>query len=375
MRALRTLHRWIGVAVAAPILLVALSGGLLLLRDPYYRARYPSLARPVAEHATAEYARILTHIERTFEGDRLRLVRFPREGVNAFHVYLDGEGEAFIDASDGRLIARWRTWDDPAAFFFDLHAHLLAGEPGEVLNGLVAVLATGLLATGFVLAVRHLSRGVSARLLPRRRTRGEVLGSHLSVGALVSLPILAFTATGAGLVFYQPLSAALAAVWGADRIPSARVAHEPGRTRADWTVVLATLASTLPDGVTTMYYPGTAANAVSTFRKRVPGESHPNGRSYVLVHPYDGTVLQDIDARAQGMGMRAMHALYPIHAAKIGGGAVVVLAGVSAVTLAWLSVSGVWSVFGWRRRQSQPERLNPTKSAPQAAAMVPSDSG
>ena len=44
MHALRLIHRWIGIVLAVPVVLVAVSGSLLLARDPYYRARFPAVA-------------------------------------------------------------------------------------------------------------------------------------------------------------------------------------------------------------------------------------------------------------------------------------------------------------------------------------------
>jgi uncharacterized iron-regulated membrane protein len=95
-----------------------------------------------------------------------------------------------------------------------------------------------------------------------------------------------------------------------------------------------------------MYYPGNGTNAVLTFRKSLPGEWHPNGRSYVLVNPYTAGVEQTIDARAQGAGTRAMHAMYPLHAAKVGRWLLIPLASLAAAALAWLAISGGWSYLG-----------------------------
>jgi uncharacterized iron-regulated membrane protein len=93
------------------------------------------------------------------------------------------------------------------------------------------------------------------------------------------------------------------------------------------------------------------------FRKRLPGEWHPNGRSYVLIDPYSAAVVQAIDAREQGMGTRVMHAIYPVHAAKAGGPAMIGAAALAALALTWLGIGGVWvwvaRQLAWRRRTRQ----------------------
>jgi uncharacterized iron-regulated membrane protein len=99
-----------------------------------------------------------------------------------------------------------------------------------------------------------------------------------------------------------------------------------------------------------MYYPGSAENAVMTFRKSLPGEWHPNGRSYVLVDPYRAQVVQAIDARAQGAGTRLMHALYPVHAAMVGGAALIAVALLASAGLTYLAVGGSWAFVARRAR-------------------------
>lgn len=89
------------------------------------------------------------------------------------------------------------------------------------------------------------------------------------------------------------------------------------------------------------------------FRKRRPAEWHPNGRTYVLIDPYTAEVVQAIDAQAQGAGTRFMHALYPVHAAKIGGAAMTTAAAMAAAALVWLAASGTWAYVGMRRRRRQ----------------------
>lgn len=75
----------------------------------------------------------------------------------------------------------------------------------------------------------------------------------------------------------------------------------------------------------------------------------------MLVDPYSARVLQSIDATAQGRGTRIVQALYPLHAAMVGGGVVVAVAVVGAMGLAWLSWSGMASyVLAWLARRRVP---------------------
>lgn len=345
LQALRQVHRWVGLVVALPIVLVALSGGLLVFRDSYYRVRWPIVAEERTNAEIAAQPRILDTIERRFAAEGIRIVKFPRDGVNAFHVYLADDGEALVDPRSGAEITRWHSTSDPAAFLFDLHANLLMGARGEVLNGYLALLLVCLALSGVLLWVPRRKTAFRIReALPRRFTPASMLRSHAASGVLLAAGVVLFAATGAGLVFYAELG------WIASRLLDAAPVETPSavirpesRPRASWSRLLAAANGALPESGPAMYYPGPTTNAVVTFRKKLPGELHPNGRSYVLVDPYTAAVVQTIDARSQGAGTRALHALYPIHAAKVAGIPLATLAVLSGLGVAWLALGGAWS--------------------------------
>lgn len=342
MHALRLIHRWIGIFVALPVVLVALSGGLLLARDPYYRARWPIVAEPLSAADIERQAALLTAIEHHFVSPGVRTIKFPREGVNAFHVYLADASEALVEPRTGSVIAHWRWNSDPAAFLFDLHANLLITAQGRTLNGYLALVLLFLALSGLVLWIpRRRSTFRLRHALPRNVSRAALLRSHAAAGVCLLVPVIVFAGTGAALVFYEPFSHVLSRAF--DRrelaVPSAIVT--PRTTPAASLIeVLRAVTSALPEAGPTMYYPGRGSNVVLTFRKRLPGEWHPNGRSYVLVDPYSARVVQAIDARSQGAGTRFMHAMYPVHAAKTGGPLLVVAGVVAAAGLGWLSFAG-----------------------------------
>jgi uncharacterized iron-regulated membrane protein len=363
---LRIIHRWVGLVLALIVAAVAVSGGLLLLRGPYERAVYPPLAKPYATPLTTEAlareAAVVASIEKRFRQDGgVRTLKFPREGANAFHVYLDDESEAFIDPERGDLIARWTWHDSLPAFLFELHAHLLAENAGKTINGIAALFMLFLTLTGVILWWPRKSGAFRLRRwMPRNVSPGELLRSHAASGAVAAFPILVFAATGAAIVFYVPVNAALSAMFDqrtpmkpdavvaparagkAGEVGEAGEPGEPGQTAEmrPWAERIARVRATFPEGDLVMYSPGRGKNAAQSFRLRLPGEWHPNGRSYVLLNPYDSTVVQSIDARQQGLGTRIAHAIYPVHAATVGGLPYLLFTIVAAVGLAWLAIGG-----------------------------------
>jgi uncharacterized iron-regulated membrane protein len=70
---LRSIHRWLGLVLAVVVLAVAASGGLLLLRDPYYRAAYPVVQARITAGQIAARSDVLTSIESRWRAEGVQL--------------------------------------------------------------------------------------------------------------------------------------------------------------------------------------------------------------------------------------------------------------------------------------------------------------
>ncbi len=354
MRLLRVVHRWLGLLLALIVVAVASTGGLLLLRDPYYRLAYPALARPVTPEETARRPEVLAIIESQWRHRGVRLVKFPQEGVNAFHLWLTDGREAFVDPRTAELIDEWHWSERLPAFVFELHAHLLAEPNGTVVNGVAALFVVFMGITGVVLWWPGRRRAYRlSGAIPGQTTPAALLRSHAAIGVIALVPVLLFAATGAAIVFYDETARVVTPLLDSRpaMVPDAHVSPVDA-PRRPWSEILDALGRTFPDGQDVFYYPGNAQNARLMFRKRLPGEWHPNGRSYVLIDPYTASVVQAIDARAQGAGTRVMHAIYPVHAAKVGGAWMVIAGAIAAAGLTWLAAGGAWVWAGRRARQA-----------------------
>lgn len=344
MGVLRQLHRWIGLLLALIVVVVSISGGLLLFRAPYYASVYPTVTTPATDAQVARRAEVLARIEADWRGVGVQLVKFPRPGMNAYHLWLRDGSQAFVDPNDGSLIDRWQRFERLPALLFELHAHLLADETGTVLNGVAALFVLFMSLTGIVLWWPARAAYQPARLVPATTARAELLQSHAAAGFVAFLPIVLFVATGALMAFYAPVNRALSLMIDG-RAPAQADARVTPRADAGlpWGTLLPVIDGVLPEGDTVYYYPGTADNARLMFRKRVPGEWHPNGRSYIVIDPYTGDVVQTIDARQQGAAVRFMNTIYPLHAATVGGPLMIGAGALAAVALTWLAAGGAWT--------------------------------
>jgi uncharacterized iron-regulated membrane protein len=85
----------------------------------------------------------------------------------------------------------------------------------------------------------------------------------------------------------------------------------------------------------------------------------------VLMNPYDGAIVQAIDARQQGFGTRLAHAIYPVHAATLGGIPYLLFTILGAVGLAWLAIGGA---AAWLQKYRITRRLSPAAAAKRTAS-------
>lgn len=348
MKILRLLHRWLGLFVSLLVIAVALSGGILIFHDSILRVTWPELAHPLQPGQAHSYPAILTRVEERYREPGIQLIKFPDRGMNAFHLWLKDGSEVLVHPSSGDLISRW-TWKETwTGVLFELHTNLMSGERGEQVNGYLGLLIVGFVLSGLVLWWPQRRTFRLRFAVPLAMSPAHFIRAHSAIGVIFAAGILLFVVTGVTMVFYRPFINTVTTVLDSNppMVPVARV--EPtAQPVQPWAAILETVAKTFPEGKLVYYIPPRQDNAVMTFRKRMPGEWHPNGRSFILLHPHTGEVLQAIDARQQQLGMRLMEKAYPLHASKVGGVPYVVLAICTSGALIALGVLGCLS-YGFR---------------------------
>lgn len=134
------------------------------------------------------------------------------------------------------------------------------------------------------------------------------------------LAVLALT--GAGLVFYGTTGRLLDTVTGSRAMPpppasSPERAGEDvrplGRDPAALHRAWRDARSALPEAAFTYLILPSEPDGAVAFRGRMPGELHPNGRSFVWYDRWTGERLRVDDATRADLGPRLLHALYPVH--------------------------------------------------------------
>jgi uncharacterized iron-regulated membrane protein len=122
------------------------------------------------------------------------------------------------------------------------------------------------------------------------------------------------------------------------------------RARIEYEAGLQTALGRLPGAEASFVYVPQSPTAPLTVRLRTPPEWHPNGRSFVYLHPTETTVLRVDDARTAPGGAQLLQTFYPLHVGAVGGIIVKWLYVVLGLAPAVLTVTGtlIWYTR-WRR--------------------------
>lgn len=153
------LHQAVGVAAAAFLLLSALTGTVLVLRDCFKEG--PPPAAPVVERPLALEALVARAVA-AGPGDPVTDIALPGEPDRPYQFFLDDDDETIVYlAGDGALLGTRKTAQGFTRTLFRLHTGEIAGLPGEALTFLGGLSLLVLVVSGLMMIVsrRRARRG------------------------------------------------------------------------------------------------------------------------------------------------------------------------------------------------------------------------
>lgn len=337
LRGLLQVHRWLGLALALPLLVIVLSGALLLFKDTLWvpgewRAGELSVAQ-----SDAALARFLgddsawLFVDVAAPGRAFHVVGYADEHALPLRV-----GATATEAPPPRLAV--------AETLFALHTQLLAGESGKWLIRVLGPLAVVSLLVGFLVWWPR-RRGWRRRdLQPASTTRLGLLRLHLAWGAAALVALLPLLLSGA-LLAHNPTMRAWLKPLGPVPAPLSEDIAARYFTPGDPAAALASARSLWPEGRLTQLARRAAGSPEITLKFQLPGERHPNGRSTITLDLDSGKVVGLRDARLGGLPAAYDDYLYGFHIAHLGGvlqawlwlaSALALLLLIASGTVAWL---------------------------------------
>lgn len=356
MELVRLVHAWAGAVLSLILAVLGLTGALLVFEDDWVRLTAP--ADPAALSADPATLGAAAQAVQARYGDAISSVVFAGGDLDAHKVYM-GERFAYADA-DGAVLAQWTGNARAEAWVFDLHHHLLAGEAGKIVGGVAGLAGALLVVTGLVVWLPAW-RATGLRVWPASARRRDLVASHRNLGLVFALPVFLLCLTGGAIVFHDPTRAVLEAVAPGPAAPAAPPVVGAGPV--DWPTALAAAQAAFPQArIRTAGLPS-APGQPATVRLRQPEEWHPNGRTVALIDPATSRVVGTVDAQALGGGVRLQNALYPIHAASVGGWAYDLVVAGAGLALAGLGGIGLWSFLVKPRRRRRAEAVRASAAA------------
>lgn len=367
-RLLILLHRWLGLALGALILISAVTGAAIAWRDHAWRWQHPELAAPAPELSDERLAAAVEYLIRRHHSDGLRLLAPPRPGLAGWRLWL-GDGEQALYSADGaRLLARWQESRSPFGIMLALHEDLLAGTAGRWVMGAVGAGTVVLSILGLLIWLRRPRRPRLKELLPRRAFRGPWLVAHRQWGVLVAVPALIIMVTGTLMAW--------STLWR-DALPEPErfSAPAPADTPAALTPAIGALRGHWPEAQLSFIDVSQLDQGRLSGRLRQPGELHPNGRSSLTVNLH-GAPVERYDALVSGPVAMVDDLVYPLHSGRVDVPGWHLLVVVSGVVLTGLAISGfvTWLAAPGRSRsrssraglRGTTERAHPADPAPLA---------
>lgn len=345
-RAWLVAHRWLGLAVAAVLVLAGLTGALLVALEPVDEAVNERLFA-VADPGPLALGPALDTLRADFPPGTPFVLRPPRAPGESLQVFARGDwkGTVFLHPSTGEELGRRSEDEGFFNFLFVLHTSLFAGDTGKAVLTLAALGYLLMLLSGLILWwPRSWRAGLSVRI--DRGATPALLDLHRVGGAVFGLVVAVSVMSGAYMAWH-PIARWVSAAMGQAQSSAPAVPARAGE-RLPLDRIVARAQAVFPAGmVGYVQVPGSDVSPVRV-RLRLPDDPHPNGLTSVWLHPRSGEVLAAHRWTELDLGTRAYSFIYPLHVGELGGTPVLVATLVAGLLLVGFGVSGCW--IWWSRR-------------------------
>lgn len=350
-RLILTLHLVLGLGVGLILVSAGLTGSVLVWRQEIDALLDPELLRADRGPARAPLQQVLETVKGAYPEVPIVQFRLPKSPESTIEVVGGGAEplQIFVDPYRAEILGARGETETFVNALFHWHTSLLAGEAGKLVTGTAALLLLALVASGLVVwwpGLRRLAQAVQVKWRANWKRRNFDL--HRAGGFWTSLYLTVVAVTGSSLVFHDAYMAGLNRVTGSPpRAAAPAVTPLDGRAPLPLDTLVALAHQALPGGTVTVLSLPQRSTAPLVVRKKLEAELHPNGRSFVYLHPQTGEVLGLENALVAPVGTRAYNILYPIHIGRWGGTTSRVLYSLLGLVPLLLFVTGF---LMWRNR-------------------------
>lgn len=347
-------HRWVGLAIALPLILVAVSGAVMVFEDDLDRALNPAISFVTAGERTLPLDDLIARVRAAHPDAQLGSISFPETPVQALQISATAKPQgAFtiaVNQYTGDELGIRSAADREAGLARQihlLHTRLFAGQIGEWIVGLITALTLLMAVTGLVLWWPRQIVTVKMSASGRRIN----FDLHNVFGFYASAVFLFIALTGMMISFERwtdPLFRRL------DDAPVPALARESTVVAGMRPMSAAAMAraaeAALPGAFLKALSVPNGGNGVVVAFMKYAEDRTPGGRSRVAIDQYSGRVLTVLSTRTAPMGTRLVNLKRSAHTGDIFGAVTRALYFITALMLAGQVVTGV---FIWWKRPSQ----------------------
>ena len=340
---LRTLHTWVGAVLALLLVLIAATGTALVWKDNVIQMSFASETDGL-ERSIENLVQLAESAEVAFDKQNINRIRFGDDSNGVSLVELV-DGRAAYMAADGTVLDEWELNGRPEDWLLDLHHRLLADTAGLYVVGVAAIVAMGLILTGWVVwwPTRTSWR---KGFVPRRLVRAQLLLSHRNLAMLSSLPMALLIVSGIVLSFpdkTQPMFYSTENDSYGENFGDG-VDMQEGASEANWHKVLMRASAVFPDAeITGLDWPNFTDDKIVLLRNK--HEWTRTGNSRVHITGYDGMMSMRIDALQLPAGERFFLAMRALHTGGYEGVFYKLFLSITGVSMMCVGLFGVLSFY------------------------------
>lgn len=343
---LRVCHRWLGLGVLAVLFVASATGSVLAYKKELIRVLVTPHAILPAALEPADLALQLDRIAQRFPPPERELIKAPN-AEEPYWTLTGTDGRIRLLAMDSLAPYTSNTWVlETLAVVRHIHTELLAASTGEIALLAIGLMTIVLAVVGLILWWPGRARCRWSWVRPRSLASPQVLQHHRHFGAIAALPLLLSVLTGSVMLWQKSVGPLAPITQDQVRGHGLEASAPPSR-------FLLEAMKQVPDAWPTYIRLGVGGSPEISFRLRVAGEWHPNGRSSVEFDPEASRArVNSIDQAPAAR--KLLNQAYPLHAGYGLPALYSLFVAVTGICTCWLCLSGVSS---WLRQRRQPKTV------------------
>lgn len=353
-------HLWVGLTIALPLIVVALSGSVLVFEDALDRALNPSLSFVTPGDRPLPLDDIVSRVKAAYPDAVLSSFSFPEQPDLALQIAANAKPQGpftiAVDQYTGQVLGTRSSADREAGLarrIHLLHTRLFAGQIGEWTVGLITALTLFMAIAGLVLWWPRKILTVKTTASGRRIN----FDLHNVFGFYASAVFLFIALTGMMISFEAWTDPLLMRLNESPVPPLARESTViAGATPIGAEALASAAHAALPGAFLKGISIPNGGNGVIVALMKYPEDRTPGGRSRVALDQYSGRVLTVVNTRTAPAGTRLINLKRSAHTGDIFGAATRALYFITCLMLAGQVVTGF---FIWWKRPIATAR-NPT---------------